>query len=78
MEGDTGGFVSISDGKSLDGWEGDLNYWHVEDGKIVEEVTPDKLLKQNSYLIWRGGTTGNFELKLDCKVSANGNSGINY
>ncbi len=78
MEGDTSGFVSIFDGKSLDGWEGDLNYWRVEDGNIIGEVTPDKLLKQNSFLIWRGGTTGNFELKLDYKVSANGNSGINY
>jgi len=76
--GEEKGFVSIFDGKSLDGWEGDSVYWHVENGKIVGVVTPETLLKQNTFLIWRGGTVGDFELKLDFKVSAQGNSGINY
>jgi hypothetical protein len=29
--GDEKGFISIFDGKSLEGWEGDSVYWHVED-----------------------------------------------
>ena len=78
FDGDTHGFIPIFDGETLDGWEGDLNYWRVEDGQIIGEVTADKLLKQNSFLIWREGTAGDFELKLEYKVSAEGNSGINY
>ncbi len=76
--GDEEGFVSIFDGETLQGWEGDSVYWRVEDGKIIGEVTPETLLKRNSFLIWRGGTTGDFELKLEYKVSVQGNSGINY
>lgn len=78
LSGDENGFVSIFDGKSFTGWEGDPVYWRVENGTIVGEVTPATILKRNSFLIWRGGTTGNFELKLEYKVSAEGNSGINY
>ena len=78
VTGDEKGFISIFDGKSLQGWEGDSVYWHVEDGKIIGQVTPKTILKRNSFLIWRGGTTGDFELKLEYKVSAEGNSGINY
>lgn len=78
INGDEDGFVSIFDGETLSGWEGDPVYWRVENGKIVGEVTPETILERNSFLIWRGGTTGNFELKLEYKVSAEGNSGINY
>ena len=72
------GFVSIFDGKSLNGWEGDSTYWRVENGSIVGEITPATLLKRNSFLIWRGGTPGDFELTLEFKISQAGNSGINY
>jgi hypothetical protein len=72
------GFVSIFNGTSLDGWEGDSRYWRVEDHEIVGEVTPATLLKQNNFLIWRGGTPANFELKAEFRISAQGNSGINY
>lgn len=78
IAGDESGFVSIFDGSSLNGWEGDPVYWRVENGAIVGEVTPETILKRNSFLIWRGGTTGDFELKLEYKVSEQGNSGINY
>jgi len=75
---DESGFVQIFDGKSLAGWEGDTNYWRVEDGCLVGEVTPDKLLKQNSFIVWHGGTTRDFELKVEYRISARGNGGINY
>jgi hypothetical protein len=71
-------FVPIFDGKTLKGWEGDLNYWRVENGSIVGEITADKLLKNNTFIIWRGGETKDFELKLEYKMSIDGNSGINY
>jgi hypothetical protein len=72
------GFVSIFNGTSLDGWDGDPRYWRVEDHEIVGEVTPATLLKQNNFLIWRGGAPANFELKAEFRISPQGNSGINY
>lgn len=75
---DESGFERIFDGRSLAGWEGDPVYWRVEEGVLVGEVTPATLLKQNSFIIWRGGTTRDFELKLEYRVSDRGNSGINY
>ena len=76
--GDEAGFELIFDGKTLKGWEGDPKYWRVENGALVGEVTPETLLKQNSFIIWRGGTTGDFELKVEYRISARGNSGVNY
>jgi 3-keto-disaccharide hydrolase len=75
---DEAGFVQIFDGKTLDGWEGDPKYWRVENGSLTGEVTPETVMKQNSFIIWRGGVTRDFELKVEYRVSAHGNSGINY
>jgi hypothetical protein len=75
---DAAGFDCIFDGRTLEGWEGDPKYWRVENGCLVGEITPETLLKRNSFIIWRGGTTGDFELKVDYRVSGKGNSGINY
>jgi hypothetical protein len=72
------GFVDIFNGKSLEGWEGDLAYWRVENGILTGEVTPATILKRNTFLIWRGGQPGDFELKVDYRISPKGNSGINY
>jgi hypothetical protein len=72
------GFVDIFDGKTLKGWEGDSTYWRVENGNMVGEITPKTLLKRNSFIIWRGGLTTDFELKVAYRVSLKGNSGINY
>ena len=72
------GFVKIFDGKTLKGWEGDTAYWRVENGNLVGEITPTKLLKTNSFLIYRGATPDDFELTLEFRITATGNSGINY
>ena len=72
------GFIPIFDGKSLNGWKGDPNYWRVENGNLVGEITPATLLKTNSFIIWQGGKPSDFELKLEFKISKAGNSGINY
>jgi len=76
--GDLDGFVEIFDGRTLSGWHADPKYWRVEDGALVGEVTPATLLKANSFAIWRGGAPADFELKVEYRVSAAGNSGINY
>jgi len=71
-------FVSIFNGTSLEGWEGDTTYWHAENGSLVGEVTPQTLLKTNTFIVWKGGTPGDFELKLEFRIAEAGNSGINY
>jgi hypothetical protein len=75
---DEPGFKAIFDGKTLAGWEGDPKYWRVENGALIGEITPETIVKQNTFIIWRGGTTRDFELKLEYRISAHGNSGINY
>jgi len=78
IEGDEAGFVSMFDGKSLDGWQGDPKYWRVAGGIMIGEITPETVIKSNTFLIWQGKTPQNFELKVDYRISASGNSGINY
>jgi hypothetical protein len=78
IEGDEPGFQSIFDGKSLDGWEGDPTYWRVEGGSLVGEITPETVVRSNTFFVWRGGRPRDFELKLDYRITADGNSGINY
>ncbi len=72
------GFRAIFDGKSLDGWDGNPAYWRVENGCIVGEITPATIVKRNTFLIWRGGSPGDFELQVEYRISDRGNSGINY
>ena len=66
------------DGKSLDGWEGDLKYWRVVDGVMTGEITPETIIKSNTFLIWRRDSPKDFELKVDYRITAGGNSGVNY
>jgi len=75
---DEDGFVKIFDGETLNNWEGDTKYWSVSDGNLVGQITPETLLKTNSFIVWRGGTTEDFELKTEFRITADGNSGINY
>jgi len=72
------GFTKIFSGVSLAGWDGDPIYWSVEDGKLVGTVSPETLLENNSWILWRGGIARDFELVLDYRVSAQGNSGVGY
>lgn len=73
---DADGFVSLFDGKSLRGWEGDPQYWSVKDGAITGLT--DGSLKMNRFLTWTGSTIRNFELRVQVKVTPGGNSGIQY
>lgn len=72
------GYVSLFDGKTLTNWDGNPDFWRVEDGCITGETTPDKLTKGNTFLIYRGGEFSDFALKVDYKIGATGNSGIQY
>ena len=74
---DRTGFRSIFDGSTLSGWEGDPMFWRAENGAIVGESTPEKVLKENTFLIWRGGEPADFELKIEFRISST-NSGVQY
>lgn len=76
--GSSKGFEQIFDGKTLNGWEGDSVHWRAENGHIVGEVTPETLLKTNTFLIWKGDQPADFELTCEFKITSGGNSGINY
>jgi hypothetical protein len=78
LTGEETGFKEIFDGKSLNGWEGDPVYWRVDGGAMVGEITPETIIKSNTFIIWRGGEPGDFELKVDYRITSGGNSGINY
>ena len=74
---DRAGFEPIFDGSTLTGWDGDPSFWRVENGVIVGETTKENPLKLNTFLVWRGGSPGDFELKVDYKMNAT-NSGVQY
>ncbi len=46
------GYVSIFDGKTLDGWDGNPKFWRVEGGAIVGESTPERP-SGNNYIVYR-------------------------
>ncbi|MBV8820515.1 MAG: DUF1080 domain-containing protein, partial [Acidobacteriaceae bacterium] len=71
------GFQQIFDGKSLNGWDCDPDFWRIENNEIVGETKKDHQPKQNIFCIWKGGSPADFELKLDYKLTG-GNSGIQY
>lgn len=71
-------FIQIFNGKNLDQWKGDSIYWSVEDGNLTGTITPATIVKQNTFIIWQGKMPDNFELKVEYKISDEGNSGINY
>lgn len=71
-------FREIFDGKTLTGWEGDTSLWRVEDGVLIGEIKPGQELQKNSFIIWRGGETKDFELVAEYNITGAGNSGINY
>lgn len=72
------GWTQIFDGKSLTGWDGPSEVWHVEDGAIVG-VSSDQHPSGTTNIIWRGGEVSNFMLKVEMKLQGTGaNGGIQY
>jgi putative membrane-bound dehydrogenase-like protein len=71
------GFESLFDGKTLDGWDGNSDFWSVKDGVITGQSTADKPVRSNTFLVYRKGEFGDFELRLEFKIVGN-NSGVQY
>src|SRR5262245_35659542 len=70
-------FRSLFNGKDLAGWDGDPKFWSVKEGAITGMTTPENPAKGNTFLIWRGGTLKDFELRLQFRIQG-GNSGVQY
>jgi hypothetical protein len=62
------GFVSIFDGKTLDGWQGDTSGYEAKDGVLVCTKQGGRLQMEKQY--------GNFVLRFDYKLQPGGNNGI--
>jgi hypothetical protein len=73
--GDEPGFKTLFDGQTLDGWEGNLEMFRVEDGAIVGG-TLEKRVPRNEFLCARD-EFGDFELRLQFKLIGQGaNAGV--
>lgn len=67
--------VEIFNGEDLNGWEGDLQYWRVENGAIVGQFTE---MPSTQYL-YHEQVVEDFRLVLKVKtVEGRGNSGIQF
>ena len=77
------GFKSLFNGTDLTGWEGVQGFWSVEDGAITGRTTKDKPAKNNTFLVWKEGSVGDFELRFSYKLVPGdsqgfANSGVQY
>ena len=75
---DHDGWSQIFDGKTMQGWDGSPEIWHVEDGSLVAESSPEHP-SGTTNIIWRGGQPANFQLRVEMKLEGAGaNGGIQY
>ncbi len=69
---------SIFNGRDLTGWDGDPRLWSVQDGALRGETTEENPAEGNTFIIWKDGTTKDFELRLSFRCNDSNNSGIQY
>jgi hypothetical protein len=72
------GMKRLFNGKDLTGWDGDPRLWSVKDGALRGETTTAHPAHGNTFIIWKDGTTKDFELRLSFRCNAANNSGIQY
>jgi hypothetical protein len=68
----------IFNGRDLTGWDGDPRLWSVKDGALRGETTAENRAQGNTFIIWKEGSTKDFELRLTFRCNASNNSGIQY
>jgi hypothetical protein len=72
---DDAGFVPLFDGRTLEGWEGNLAHFRIEGGAIVAGTLKHPI-KRNEFLCTKA-EYGDFELKLKFKLIGEGaNAGV--
>lgn len=69
---------SIFNGGDLAGWDGDPRLWSVKDGVLRGETTAENPAQGNTFILWKSGTTKDFELRLSFRCNNSNNSGIQY
>src|SRR5262249_53140790 len=72
------GMKSLFNGTDLSGWDGDPRLWSVKDGVIHGETTAENPAMGNTFIIWKGGTLKDFDLRLSFRCNSTNNSGIQY
>jgi hypothetical protein len=71
------GFQPLFDGKTFDGWEGDLKTFRIEDGAIIGGTMKEKI-PRNEFLSTKQ-EFGDFELRLQAKLAGDGaNAGVQF
>lgn len=71
------GFVSLFDGKTLEGWDGNRDWFRIEEGAIVAG-TLKKEIPHNEFLCTEK-EYGDFELKLQVRLKGEGdNAGVQF
>ena len=66
------GFTWLFDGKSLEGWEGNIKFFRVEDGAVVAGSLKEKI--PNNEFLCTKKKYRNFELRFEVKLQGEGNN----
>lgn len=71
------GFQPLFDGKTFEGWEGDLKTFRIEEGAIIGGTMKEKI-PRNEFLTTKK-EYGDFELRLQAKLAGDGaNAGVQF
>jgi catechol 2,3-dioxygenase-like lactoylglutathione lyase family enzyme len=75
---DHAGWTQMFDGKTLNGWDGPTDLWHVQDGAIVVQSKAEPPTG-SVYLLYTGSEPQDFEFKFEVKLDGAGaNSGVQF
>jgi len=72
---DNDGFISLFNGRDLNGWNYNPQVWSVRDGVITARAPVDSRTTVH-YLVWAGGEVNDFELRLKVRTVGTNNSGV--
>lgn len=71
------GFSPLFDGKSFEGWEGNMKFFRIEEGAVVAGSLKDKI--PNNEFLCTKDKYSDFELRLDAKLVGDGdNAGVQF
>lgn len=71
-------YASMFNGVDLTGWEGQPGWWSVRNGILTAESTTEKPCTRSNYLYWTGGKPADFDMRCRFRISAHGNSGVQF
>ncbi len=75
------GFVSLFDGKTFTGWNGETDIWEIQDGTIFNDNSKHSGQHHIHYVGGPGlpgPILGDFDLKLEMKATTGANAGVQY